>query len=217
MSIKAEVAAAYNTSGSALADVSVAFEELTGVPPRVKRLHDLAGPNSTLQLLVDGVGWAIVFKAMIAAFGASFAGAAGKEAWKELSPLIRSCTNAGWTRLVNGVKEAVERGNSVILGLPERPPGRPDRHIGYEIQSTEPEEIARVINAFAENGSKIEQFFRELESGDREVQVAFQENSDCSAKVVIDDEGTIRFEVVYFSGKDGRRWTQKYEFRSEAS
>ena len=182
-----KIAVAVSSPAGAVAELSNAVEDLTNTRPQLVRLHDLAGPNSTLQLLLNVDGWLLLLELAAAVYGVEIVKEMAKSTWKSFAPKIASTSNSlqsKFASLVAVICSASRSGTTVILGLPTTPEGG-RRHVGVEIIDNDPQEVTRIICVLATRALELEEalltqhFLR-------------AENSDCSVKITVSDEGAIQ-------------------------
>lgn len=193
------IAVAWGSPGGATAEISIAVEELTGKRPRPVRLGDLAGPNETIQVLLAPEDWILVAKAVAAIYGAEIVKEAAKSNWKAAAPKFTQASEAVqgyFGRIVLAIRQALHAKAPVVLGLP-RTPVAARRHIGIEIQDAQPEDIARVVALLAEHGAEIESRLDEWDQiQSHRKNVIYEENSDCSVKLTLTDDGSIQLSAT---------------------
>ncbi|MGH8049162.1 MAG: hypothetical protein ACREPB_00725 [Arenimonas sp.] len=214
MNREVQIAVAWGSPGGAAAEISLAIEELTGQRPKPVRLTDLAGPNETIQVLLNNQEWILVAKAVIAIYGAELAKEAAKATWKKAAPKFEQAVNItgnAFGRLITAIGSAIHAQAPVILGFPKTPiSGR--RHIGVEILEATPDEIARIVCLFAGHGEEIE---RKLDEWDliraHQRHLTYQENSDCSVMLTISDEGAIQLTATILDDTFTKREVVIYE------
>lgn len=197
------IAVAWGSPGGATAEISLSIEEMTGKRPKPIRLGDLAGPNETVQILLGANDWMLIFKAIVAIYGAEIIREAAKSSWKILLPKMKNSFDSSIGRFIRGISNARHAKAPVILGFPINLTGG-RRHIGIEIYEATPEEIIRVINTLSSNGENIEKKLAEWEEllKIRDCSnISYLENSDCSVKLMLTEKGNITLQATIF-GKD---------------
>jgi hypothetical protein len=204
----AQVAVAWGSPGGATADISISIEEITGARPKPVRLEDLAGPNETIQILLDTEGWILLVKAVGVIYGAELTKEAAKSTWKNAAPKLLQLAQLPKTamvRLISAVGAAKKYTKaSIILGFPRNLNGG-RRHIGIEIESESPEDLSRVISLLGRHSEEILHRLDEWEASLAEKgRASYRENSDCSTKISIEDDGSLLLHatVFDFSGKN---------------
>lgn len=181
---------AWGSPGGATAEISNIVEDLTKKRPKPKRIADLAGPNETIQLILDSVDWLNIL-----------AGILGEKilegGWNLAKPKILEAKNiatSAFSRLIGAIREAKHAKSSVIFGLPQTIYNA-GRHIGFEIQNLEPEDIAKVIYVLAKYGDKIESKLNEWNKKYEDKKVGYTQNSDCSVKLILSDDNKVQLEA----------------------
>lgn len=211
------IAVAWGSPGGATAEISIAVEELTGKRPRPVRLSDLAGPNETIQVLLAPDDWILVAKAVAAIYGAEIVKEAAKSTWKAAAPKFTQAPAAVqgyFGRLVLAVRQALYAKAPVVLGFPRTPVGA-RRHIGIEILDAQPEDIARVVALLAEHGAEIESRLDELDHvQSHRKNVIYDENSDCSVKLTLTDDGSIQLRATVSDDSFATREVVLYELHT---
>lgn len=189
------IAVAWGSPGGATAEISLALEELLSKRPRPNRLWDLGGPNETIQILLNPEDWALIAKAVAAIYGAELVKEAAKSTWKASANSFSKASEAlkgQFANLVSAVRQALFAKAPVIFGFPRTPIGG-RRHIGIEVIDAEPEEIGRIIAVLAKHGEEIEEKLNEWERiHENQKGISYPENSDCSVKITLKDDGSIR-------------------------
>jgi hypothetical protein len=199
MEADANIAVAWGSPGGAVGDIAEAIEELSGRRPRIVRLGDLAGPNETIQILLTPDAWPPVAKVVAAIYGAELVKEAAKATWKNAAPKVAdlaSMTQNAFVRLADGISAAIRRQAPVVLGLPHTPVhGR--RHVGIELVADDRyEDVARVISILAEHGAEVQARLQEWDQARAQQSVAYTENSDCSVKLYLLDDGTLQMQAT---------------------
>ena len=206
MTCVAKIAVAVSSPAGAAAELSNSIEEITGVRPQWVRLRDLAGPNATLQLLLDAEGWILVLKAVAAVYGFEIVKEMAKSTWKTAAPTLANAASAALDKvngLVSILCSAARSGTTVILGLPTTPDGA-RRHVGIEIIDANPQEVTRIICVLAAHAT-------EIETSLSSIHCRYAENSDCSVKLTLTDSGAIQFWGVITSELGESREVVAYE------
>jgi len=185
----AQIAVAVGSPREAVAEISLAIEDLINESPQPVRLADLAGPNETVQILLSPEGWLIVAAGI---FTTELVKEAAKSTWKAIAPKIGSAVSAAgdrFLRLVRGISSARMANATVILGFPRCMRGV-QRHIGVEVVDPSPEEIGKVILLMAIHGDEITSRLDEWQSNfEPSVGEFYDRNPDCSVKIIVTEEG----------------------------
>lgn len=194
MAVSAQVGAAWGSSGGTTVEIANAVEELTGTQPRLVRLPDLCGPNETIQVLLNPEGWWTVAKWVGLIYGAELIRLGAKASWKAIGQKLSSSPTQPDTplgRLVWAIRAARHAHTTVVFGFPRTTENRA-RHIGVEIHDADPDEIARIIAVLAVHGEELlaglDAFALEGGSGRT---IIYGQNSDCSARLAVTDDGAI--------------------------
>ena len=206
MTCVAKIAVAVSSPAGAAAELSNSVEDITGVRPQLVRLHDLAGPNTTLQLLLDAEGWVLVGGGVAAVYGVEIVKEMAKATWKTAVPKLANAASAALDKvsgLVSILCSSARSGTTVILGLPTTPNGA-RRHVGIEIIDASPQEVTRIICVLAAHAA-------EIESSLSSIHCRYAENSDCSVKLTLTDSGAIQFWGVVTSEHGESREVVVYE------
>jgi hypothetical protein len=168
----------------------------------------LAGPNETIQILLNHLDWILIAKVIWDIYGKDLVKDATKAAWKAAAPRLAQASEGvkeTFGHLVSGIKEAIHAKAPVILGFP-RTPVRARRHVGIEIIDTSPEEIARIITLLANYGEEIERLLDEWDKMHSHNQtISYVENSDCSVKLTVSDDGVIQLRATIFDNSFANR------------
>ena len=217
MNTEAQIAVAWGSPGGATAEVSNAIEGLVGKRPKPIRLTDLAGPNETIQILLSAEDWIIVAKAVAAIYGAELIKEAAKATWKAAAPKfdqVKNDASSYFSSFISAIRQALFAKAPVIFGFP-RTPVHGRRHIGVEISDASPEEIGRIVTILAMNGDEINLRLDEWDSIRIGDDVSYAENSDCSVKITITDEGAIDLEATIFNNSSRTREVIQYELSTK--
>tara|TARA_R110001583_G_scaffold192820_1_gene359894 strand:- start:1530 stop:2195 length:666 start_codon:yes stop_codon:yes gene_type:complete len=205
MSNECSIAVAWGSPGGATAEMSIAIEELTSLRLKSVRLSDLAGPNETIQILLNGEEWVLILKGIAVLYGAEIVKEAAKSTWKKAVPAINDFSKNTYNsikKLAGAAKSAKFSQAPIIYGFPiDLPHGR--RHIGIEIDEVTEENISRTIAALANCWPNLDLLIKQLslkqQKGER---FYFEKNSDCSTKIELTDEGRVFLKVTYFKNAE---------------
>lgn len=215
MSSDTYIAVAWGSPGGATAEISNAIEDLTGKRPKPIRLSDLAGPNETIQILLSIDDWIKLGEIVLAIYGTELIKEIAKATWRVAAPKLTQSKDAVtnyFRNLVSAIREARHAKAPVVLGYYRTPKGG-RRHIGIEITDDNPEEIGRTIILLASHGQEINLKLDELDSLQTEsLKIAYEENSDCSVKIIITDDGVLQIRVTTFDDKFANRKEITHEF-----
>ncbi|WP_441004571.1 hypothetical protein [Pseudocolwellia agarivorans] len=217
MTNEPSIAVAWCSPGGATAEMSIAIEELTSKRLKPVRLGDLAGPNETIQILLNGNEWVLILKGIAVLYGAEIVKEAAKSTWKNVSPIINNATKntlSSIKKLANAAKNAKRVEAPVIYGFPiDLPNGR--RHIGIEINDASDESISRTIVALANCWPQLEIVIKQLTiEHEKGIRFSFEQNSDCSTKIELTDEGCAILKVTYYKNGDYSSREQKIYYLS---
>lgn len=185
------VAAASGVNGAALLMMASAIEEATGEPPHVVNMFALAGPNETLQLLMDLITWQNVLIGGGGLFLSGFLSKAGSDLWDRLKSLVanKRVIEPKLEELVARISAAAaaaqRAGNFVIIGLPIDRQIIHMRNIGVQLGATDPEAIVRAIATVGIVGGDILEFLRKHPNARINTRL---QNGDASAAIAVTDQ-----------------------------
>ncbi|NBB47106.1 hypothetical protein GVN24_02330 [Rhizobium sp. CRIBSB] len=166
-------------------------------------MTDLAGPNDTLQILLEWSWWQQLVAAGLATYATAIVAEAGKDTWVGLKALVsrsRAPSIEGKrgdivNELSGIASEAQAAGNHVILGLPldqrfQR------RNMGIELANPSPEEVFKAATVLSLIGESLSQTIDELVATNQSVS-AIEENGDCSGKISLHADGSssVKFRI----------------------
>lgn len=193
MNDEARIGVAFGSPGGHVADISNLLEEITKQRPQLCRLRDLDGPNETIQILLDGNRWLLVFQAAVVLYGSEIVKEAGKSTWLALSRKLSKkdeAESAVYGKLETKIIRGQRPDYPIVVGYPRNlKDGR--RHIGIELQTGTAEEVLHAVAILSENYETIYRKLDEWEARYAEKSISYEENSDCSVKLTICGTGEI--------------------------
>ncbi|MCX5497654.1 hypothetical protein OSH11_23350 [Kaistia dalseonensis] len=195
--MSARIAIAYGTHMPSRQKASDLIERYFHIVPETERMRDLAGPNDTLQILLEWSWWKQLIVSGAAIYVSAIVAEAGKDSWVGIKGLLtkRKSDKKKTPPLEDPIqelstiaREAQGAGNSVILGLPLASQ-TPKRNIGIELSGFAPDEVFKAAATLALIGESLASTVDELVAQNYSV-YAVEGNSDRSCRIRLNEDGS---------------------------
>ncbi|MBU3003651.1 hypothetical protein [Paraglaciecola arctica] len=189
-----ELGIVYHPCPEELEEFSSAVSKLTGLTPREEKLFGFAGPNEVVQIILDTVSWALLFKGSAAFLGtkflSSYVSELGKQAATKTIETFGSKEDKDkeiFLELVEAIIKLRQKGQTVTVAvkLIDTP-----RNAGFVIETEDPKEIAEQMSLVALYTEDIQKRYEELKREDDKVSKTGN-NPDMSLKIEITDGGKV--------------------------
>lgn len=203
------IAGSYGTKEVAVLMLSETLNDIFGRPPRKQNMQMLAGPNDTLQLLMDWEKWELILGGIVTLGGGHIVKLVSEDSYKAIKNLIAELrakpADDSLATKIPQIEEALTTaaglGNTVIVGFP-MPDDFKRRNLGIELVKGDQDFYVRAVATLAVIGEDLCQLIdAEMKKGN--LIIAVQENSDCSGKIELRPDGSVLVDLSIKSKTGG--------------